>query len=178
MAFRLFRKRPDSVLELDAPRRIREKFSKLIWDQVRPWAYFEIEGLRVSTFDGTELVFAPRPHTIVELQPHPAKEIFWDGKYIQPFIEAICHEELATATEWVKATRASPRKIMQLTRCELIEGIIRTFFVMADVHRTQWPRQFVTRRDTSKEVNRMVDFLDQAIRSILYPPRTPRQQQH
>lgn len=126
--------------------RIRDKFSKLLWDQVRPFAYLDTDAVEVRTFDGRLL-------SCSGVEAPGAREILWDN-YIEPFLEDLCRTETAAI--------ADPAAL-QATRADFIEGFIRIYWVMADMHRSFWPRPFVTRRDTSDEVGRMVAFLDRCI---------------
>jgi hypothetical protein len=126
--------------------RIREKFSKLIWDQVRPFAYLDTDGVEVRAFDGSLLCY---PNCAAP----GAREILW-GNYIEPFLEELCRTETAAISDLL---------ILKESRADFIDGIVRTYWLMADIHRTHWPRPFAVRRDTSDDVARMVVFLDGCI---------------
>src|SRR5471032_1400433 len=126
--------------------RIRDEFSKLLWDQVRPFAYLDTDGVEVRAYDGRLLSY---PDTGAV----GAREILWCN-YIEPFLEQLCRTETAAI--------ADPARLKE-ARDEFIEGIIRTYWVMADIHSTHWPRPFATRRDTSDDVARMVAYLDDCI---------------
>jgi hypothetical protein len=100
----------------------------------------------VRAFDGSLLSY-PNPAAA------GAREILWDN-YIEPFLEELCRTE----------TKAISAPLMlKEARADFIEGFIRTYWVMADIHRTHWPRPFAVRRDTSDEVGRMIVFLDDCI---------------
>ena len=135
-----------TTIDSGTRQRIREKFSKLIWDQVRPFAYLDTDGVEVRAFDGS-LISYPDTGAV------GAREVLWSN-YIEPFLEQLCRTETAAI--------AAPAMLKE-ARGDFIEGIIRTYWVMADIHRTHWPRPFAVRRDTSDEVNRMVAFLDSCI---------------
>jgi hypothetical protein len=126
--------------------RIREKFSKLIWDQVRPFAYLDTDPVEVRAFDGSLLSYPDTGAAGV-------REILWSN-YIEPFLEQLCRTETAAI--------ADPAMLKE-ARTDFIDGIIRTYWIMADVHRMLWPRPFAVRRDTSDDVARMVAFLDGCI---------------
>jgi len=126
--------------------RIRDKFSKLLWDQVRPFAYLDTDGVEVRAFDGSLLSYP-------NIDAVGAREILWNN-YIDPFLEQLCRTETAAISDL---------SMLKQARVDFIEGFIRIYWVMADIHRTHWPRPFATRRDTSDEVGRMVAFLDDCI---------------
>ena len=126
--------------------RIRDKFSKLLWDQVRPFAYLDTDAVELRTFEG-KLISYPN------LEADGARALFW-GNYIEPFLEELCRSETAAIAD---------ASVLREVRADFIEGFIRIYWVMADMHRSFWPRPFLVRRDTSDKVDRMVAFLDRCI---------------
>ncbi len=79
--------------------------------------------------------------------------------YIDPFLKDLCRREIVRA----KAEGIHGREIHD----ELFRGIVRTYWVMADIHRLYWPLPNVTRVDTSHEVDTMMAFIDAEIASSL-----------
>jgi hypothetical protein len=126
--------------------RIQDRFSKLLWDQIRPFAYLDTDAVEMRTFDGRLLSYP-------NLDADGARALFW-GNYIEPFLEDLCCTETAAI--------ADP-SVLREARADFIEGFIRIYWVMADMHRSFWPRAFFVRRDTSDKVGRMVVFLDRCI---------------
>jgi hypothetical protein len=136
--------------------RIKDRFSTLLWDQVRPWAYLDGGPVEVKAFDGQEI-------SILDRQQSGAREVMWD-RYIEPFLEEICASEVDAIVERAKAMSLNPKVKLHELRREFVHGIIRVYWTMADVHRVSWPIPFFDRRNTSKDVGAMVAFLDNLIR--------------
>jgi hypothetical protein len=124
---------------------IKARFAKLIWEQVRPWAYFDTDGVKVRTHDGRTMSLASNS---------PARDIMWDN-YIEPFLLELCGQEIAAA--------GSDAQRLKALRHELYSGIVRTYWVMADIHRNLWPLPFRVRPDTSHQVAALMDFVDTTI---------------
>ena len=101
-------------------RRLDERFSRLIWDQVRPWAYMDTDGLELRRFDGQPITFAPAP-----LDGEP-RQALWESNYIEPFLEALCREETRDAA------RLRPRERAAL-RQALAAGILRVYLTMQEI---------------------------------------------
>ncbi len=142
--------------------RIRDAISQLIWDQVTPWVYMINDGVRVTTHDRRTLFFPDK-------DAPGARELFWSGDYIEPFLRELCHREIAATSEWAQARDAPKRHALLELRMELLEGFIRLYWTMAEVHRQTWwelPNGAV-RRDTGGEVDRMMAFLDASIEAAL-----------
>lgn len=140
--------------------RIQDRFSKVLWDQVRPWAYLEEQGLEVRTFDGNLL-------KVTEVTHDGAEEVFWNGRYIEPFLEQICSTEISMTMARSQQTGRNAKRALSSTRTELIDGIIRTYWTMADIHRQVWRYPRWPRKDTTDQVSRMVAFIDALISKTL-----------
>jgi len=128
---------------------IKDRFAKLIWEQVRPWAYLDTDGVDVPTFDGGRLS-AP--------DPTGQRNVMWDN-YIEPFLEDLCSQEITAAG-------TDAQQLKQL-RHGLFRGVVRTYWVMADIHRNLWPLPFRTRPDTSRQVAAMMNFIDTRIAAAI-----------
>ncbi|MBS0223832.1 MAG: hypothetical protein JSR91_24150 [Proteobacteria bacterium] len=100
--------------------RLTERFSKLIWDHVRPWAYMDTDGLELKRFDGRALSFAP-----ASLDGAP-REALWESNYIEPFLEALCREETQGAAGLPTRARAALRE-------GLAAGIVRVYLTMQEI---------------------------------------------
>ena len=100
--------------------RLSERFTKLIWDQVRPWVYMDTDGLDLKRFDGSPISFAPG---WMDGEPRQA---MWETNYIEPFLEAICREETRDAAHLTSRRKAALREA-------LAEGILRTYLTMQEV---------------------------------------------
>ncbi|SJZ42724.1 hypothetical protein SAMN02745126_01012 [Enhydrobacter aerosaccus] len=139
-------------------KRVRDAISKLIWDQVTPWVYMNDDGVRVTSHDGQSLSFPDK-------ESPGAKDLFWSGTYIEPFVTEICHQEIAATCRWADAQGVPRRQALSELRTELLAGFIRLYWTMADVHRQTWWKlpNGAVRRDTSGEVDRMMTFLDAAL---------------
>src|SRR5476651_1291318 len=141
----------------ESQQRIRNQFSKVIWDHIRPWAYLETDGVEVRAFDGRVLRYCRKTSAGAELA-------LWDN-HIEPFLKDLCRAEIAGTAN---AAGGSTRRMVYAVRNELVLGFIRTYWTLADVHRQTWPLlNGVERRDTSEEVSRMVAFLDTCIQEVL-----------
>lgn len=139
-------------------KRIRDAISKLIWDQVTPWVYMNSDGVCVTTHDGQSLSFPDKDSP-------GARELFWSGTYIEPFVTELCQAEIAATCGWADAHGVPRRRALIELRTELLEEFIRLYWTMAEVHRQTWWKlpNGAVRRDTSGEVDRMMAFLDAAL---------------
>jgi hypothetical protein len=148
-------------IDAEVRQRIRDAFSRLLWDRIRPWVYMDPEGVEATTFDGRVLRFENR-------DAPGAEQLFWDG-YIEPFLEELCRREIAATVARAKVNRWPRRRALRELRGEFLEGFIRLYWTMADVHRQAWsvPPRGPIRRDTSPEVDRMMAFVDTAIAAVL-----------
>ncbi|WP_085933160.1 hypothetical protein [Enhydrobacter aerosaccus] len=100
--------------------RLRGRFFSLIWDQLRPWAYMDTDGLEIRRFDGTTIAFEP---CMFDGAPRQA---LWDSNYIEPFLEEICRDEAARARAFSRADRTSLREV-------LLAGIKRVYLTMQEI---------------------------------------------
>ena len=144
-------------IDAEVRQRIRDAFSRLLWDRIRPWVYLDSEGVEATTFDGRVLRFENR-------DAPGAKQLFWND-YIEPFLKELCRSEVATTVVRAKANGWPMRRALSELRAEFLAGFIRLYWTMADVHRQAWsgPPRGPIRRDTSAEVDRMMAFVDATI---------------
>jgi len=137
-------------------KRLRDKFTKLLWDQVRPWAYLDTDGVEVVTFDGKVIAY-PNP------EAPGAEQLFWGRGYIEHFLRDTC---LVEAGAWAKERGLSVREAFLELRNDFVENFVRVYWTMADVHRHLWPLPDRGRRPTTAEVDGMVAFIDDQIRTV------------
>lgn len=133
-------------------RRLDAIFSKLIWEQVRPWAYMDTDGLQVTRFDGRPLAFAPIMLDGLDGAPRAA---LWEG-YIEPFLEQICRVEADAAAGLTAVKRAE-------LRAGLIAGIRRVYATMVEIDwhlRADGNSERLEKRESAAEEGRMVAFVD------------------
>jgi hypothetical protein len=148
-------------IDAEVRQRIRDAFSRLLWDRIRPWVYMETESDEATTFDGRVVFF--------ESHDAPgAKQFFWND-WIEPFLKELCRTEIATTMARARANGWPMRRALRELRGEFLAGFIRLYWTMSDVHRQAWPvpPRGPLRRDTSQEVDRMMAFLDEAIAAAL-----------
>jgi hypothetical protein len=136
-------------------KRLRDKFTKLLCDQVRPWAYLDTDGVEVVTFDGKVIAY-PNP------EAQGAEQLFWGRGYIEPFLRDTC---LVEAGAWAKERGLGAREAFLELRNDFVENFVRVYWTMADVHRHLWPLPDRGRRPTTTEVDGMVAFVDEQIRT-------------
>ncbi len=111
---------PSASLDPAERRRLDERFAKLIWDQVRPWAYMDTDGLDLKRFDSSPISFAP-----ASMDGEP-RQAFWETNYIEPFLEAICREETKDAAHLTSRQQASLREALAV-------GVLRVYLTMQEV---------------------------------------------
>ncbi|MBS0518387.1 MAG: hypothetical protein JSR90_06820 [Proteobacteria bacterium] len=133
--------------------RIRARFFALIWDQLRPWAYMDTDGLELRRFDGTTIAFEP---AMFDGAPRQA---LWEGNYIEPFLEAICREETARAAGLPPAAQKALREVLRA-------GIARVYLTMQEI---DWHMvgdgvaEHHDKHDTESGIARMTAFLDRCL---------------
>jgi|SRR5690348_11097202 hypothetical protein len=133
--------------------RLSERFTKLIWDQVRPWVYMDTDGLDLKRFDGSPISFAP---SSMDGEPRQA---MWETNYIEPFLEAICREETKDAARLTARQRAALREA-------LAEGILRVYLTMQEVDWHMHANGFCWSHDKTEiepHVARMGAYLDRCL---------------
>jgi hypothetical protein len=133
--------------------RLRERFLKLIWDQVRPWAYMDTDGLELRRSDGSALSFAP-----ASLDGAP-RQALWESNYIEPFLEAICREETKDAATLTGPARAALYEV-------LAAGIARVYLTMQEIDWHMHGDGVAThhlKRDVEADVERMIGYLDRCL---------------
>jgi len=135
---------------------VRARFSKVLWDQIRPWAYLDETPVEIRDFAGNPLI-------VVTPETEGAEAIFWETRFIEPFIEDICVSEIHAVIVDARNKKISARSALRPLRVDLIKGITRIYWTMADIHRQIWKYPGWPRRDTSDEVDRMVAFIDATI---------------
>ncbi len=142
-----------SALDPAERQRIRARFFRLIWDQLRPWAYMDTDGLEIRRFDGTAISFEP---SMFDGLPRQA---LWDSNYIEPFLEAICREETAGAARLGAGARAMLREV-------LLAGISRVYLTMQEI---DWHMQgdgvaaHYDKHETEPGIARMTAYLDRCL---------------
>lgn len=97
------------------------------------------------------------------------RQIFWT-RYIEPFMEEICIEEIDAAVKLAKERNVDARQLLPEVRDLLLAGIRKTYSRMADVDRRLRGKGFpesVDLKGTDKEYLIMTDFVDVRIRSEL-----------
>jgi hypothetical protein len=144
---------PSPSLDPAERQRLRERFFTLIWDQVRPWAYMDTDGLELRRFDGSPLSFAP-----ASLDGAP-RQTLWESNYIEPFLEAICREETNGAAALAPPARAALREV-------LAAGIARVYLTMQEIDWHMHGDGVATRhlkRDVEPDVARMITYLDRCL---------------
>jgi hypothetical protein len=132
--------------------RLEAIFLKLIWDQIRPWAYMDTDGLQVTRFDGQPLVFTAAMLDGLGGAPRAA---LWEG-YIEPFLEQICRTEVDAAAGLPASQRAD-------LRAGLVAGIRRVYATMVEIDwhlRGDGDPEHLEKRDSVTEEGRMVAFVD------------------
>lgn len=144
---------PSRQLDPAERRRLDERFSRLIWDQVRPWAYMDTDGLELRRFDGSPISFAP-----ASLDGAP-RQTLWFSNYIEPFLEAICREETSHAANL-------PARERTALRHALAAGILRVYLTMQEI---DWHMHgdgvagHHLKQEIEAEVARMVAYLDRCL---------------
>ena len=111
---------PAPSLDPAESRRLDARFFTLIWDQVRPWAYMDTDGLDLKRFDGSPLSFTP-----ASMDGAP-RQAMWESNYIEPFLEAICREETKNAAALPAPARAALREVLAI-------GIARVYLTMREI---------------------------------------------
>lgn len=143
------------VLSLDPAERhrLRQRFFALIWDQVRPWAYMDTDGLDLKRFDGSPLSFAP-----ASMDGAP-RQAMWESNYIEPFLEAICHEETKHAAALAEPGRAELREVLAV-------GVARVYLTMREIDWYMHEDGVAAhhfKRDVKAEVASMLAYLDRCL---------------
>lgn len=149
-------------------KRIRDAISRLIWNQVTPWVYMVSDGVCVTSHDGQPLTFPDK-------DAPGARELFWSGSYIEPFVIELCRDEIAITCCWADTHGVPRRQALQALRIELLDGFIRLYWTMAEVHRQTWWKlpNGAVRRNTGSEVDRMMVFLDAALAEAFEGNKAP-----
>lgn len=145
-------------------KRINDSFAQLDKNQVTPWSFmtagppFRIQAHNKRQISYQGILFEGSP-----------RHIFWN-RYIEPFIEEICIEEIDAAINLAKDRNVDARQLLPEVRELLVAGIYRTYSRMADVDRRLRGKGFpesVDLKSISKEQLVMTDFVDVRIRSEL-----------
>ncbi len=79
--------------------------------------------------------FTGNPLNIVTPETEGAEAIFWETRFIEPFIEDICVSEIHTVVADARKRKISEKAALRALRVDLIRGIIRVYWTMADIHR-------------------------------------------
>lgn len=144
---------PTFALDPAEHARIRSRFFALIWDQLKPWAYMDTDGLQIRRHDGTMISFDP---AMFDGAP---RQVLWETNYIEPFLEVICREETAKAATLPQRQREALREVLRA-------GIERVYLTMQEI---DWHMigdgvaEHYDKHDTEAGVARMTAYLDRCL---------------
>jgi hypothetical protein len=145
-------------------KRINDATEKLIKNQVTPWVFMTSgDPFKVKDFDGGEISYKG-----IKFKGSP-RHVFWT-RYIDPFVEALILEEIATAISKAKENQIDARLLLPEVQAFLVSSVHKIFDAMSDVDQRLLGHGFpdsIPRRSVDSEINRLSDFIGQHIKSEL-----------
>jgi hypothetical protein len=150
--FPTFKKRVDDAIE------------KLIEKQVTPWAFLTAgPPFRISYLDGKPIAYQG-----IGFEGSP-RDIYW-GRYIEPFLEALCVLEIGAAVSMAKDRQVDGRLLLLELQGLLSVGFAKVYRRMAEIDQRLLGKGYPERialRPTVRELETMNQFLNSLIRGEL-----------
>lgn len=152
-------------------KRIDDSFESLIRNRVTPWAFLNSgKPMRVQTHDKKQIAYEG-----VGFEGSPER-VFW-SRYIEPFMEDICINEISTAVRMAEERNVDATSLLPEVEGLLLAGIRKTFSEMAKIDQRLKGRGFpekVPLRCTENEFQKMKGFAEVRIQAELelWKPRS------
>ncbi|MDZ7641688.1 MAG: hypothetical protein U5J62_06680 [Desulfurivibrio sp.] len=110
-------------------KRVRDAVDAVIDRQVVPWSFFKSgKPFRISRFDGREIVYEG-----IQFDGSP-RDVYW-ARYIEPYLESLCLNEISAATELAEQKGVDARIVFRELERLLKDGVRRVYGRMTDVDR-------------------------------------------
>jgi hypothetical protein len=145
-------------------KRVNDAIEQLIQKQVTPWAFLTAgPPFRICYFDGKQIAYQG-----IGFEGSP-RHVFW-GRYIEPFLEALCVSEIGAAVSEAKERGVDGRLLLVEIQGMLSAGFARVYNRMAEIDQRLLGKGFpeqIARRSTANELDAMTQFLGSLIRGEL-----------
>ena len=145
-------------------KRITDAFEELIKNQVTPWCFLNSgKPMRVKMHDQKQISYEG-----VGFEGSP-EHVFW-SRYIEPFMEEICINEIEKAVKMADERNVSATSLLPEVEELLFSGVRKTFGEMAKTDQRLRGRGFpekIPLRSIENEYKRMKSFIEVRIKSEL-----------
>ena len=145
-------------------KRINDAFEQLIKNQVTPWCFLNSgKPMRVKMHDQKQISYEG-----MGFEGSP-EHVFW-SRYIEPFMEEICINEIDAAVKMSNKRNVSVALLLTEVEGLLFSGVRKTFAEMAKTDQRLRGRGFPERiplRSIEKEYEQMKSFIEVRVKSEL-----------
>ena len=137
-----------------------EEFKRLVKKQIEPWGFFNTsKGVHVKKFDGKNISMSGGKYN------DQSKTAFFN--YIEPFIEDVIKRRIDETIELAKDRKVPLSSVLGSTKANLSGGINTVYHKMQEIDRRLrggGHPESVPKRDISREIKKMNDFLDRQMK--------------
>jgi len=145
-------------------KRITDAFEQLIKNQVTPWCFLNSgKSMRVKMHDQKKISYEGIGFE------GSLEHVFW-SRYIEPFMEELCINEIETAVKMAEKRNASAALLLPEVEGLLFSGVRKTFTEMSKIDQRLRGGGFPEKtplRSIEKEYERMKIFIEVRIKSEL-----------
>ena len=145
-------------------KRISDVFEQLMKNQVTPWHFLNAgEPMRVKKHDGNQISYGG-----VRFEGSP-EHVFW-SRYIEPFMEEICINEIVLAVKMATERGVSATLLLPEVKGLLLSGIRKTYAEMAKTDQSLRGRgcpDKIPLRSIEKEFDNMKHFIEVRVKAEL-----------
>ena len=145
-------------------KRIKDTFEQLIKNQITPWCFLNSgKPMRVKMHDGKQISYEG-----IGFEGSP-ENVFW-SRYIEPFMEEICINEIDLAVKMAAERNVSAILLLPEVEGLLLAGVRKTFAEMAKTDQRLKGRGYpekIPLRSIEKDFENMKYFIEVRIKSEL-----------